>query len=770
MGTSTDYFLEQVKQDLSTIYKSTEPELIASNDLGFLVNFFTHLRQDISFYINTLYNENNPALATKYSSLFFHAQMSGYEIELSTPATAKMILLIPKKDTTDTEYIYTFDEGQTISSDSGITFTLKYTVVVTIKNNSINAYYKSATLPKKYLSTSVIPDQIDPQLELYVINLPEVLSQSETVTTFVRVPYYEFKTSIKLKIPQRISLTELVSLHVFLLPKGSVASPEDLISQPLFSLQNHSELIELITTFDQRSNVSNLDKIVIDTTSELTMVLGDGISARKFEEGDVLIIRTEKTAGLGGNLNSFTTTFPNVPTQVTYDGYTVIENSDVFVFIPDGSRGGKTIDDVYTLRDKIVRHIFRRSSLVSEHDYKIFFENVTGHKSIVNAFSSTNSRHLIAYSALKDNTNRVIQTNTLDVGVGDFEERKVFEMFMDDNPFSDTYFSPFYVRQEEQGQFAETFIVLDKIQFGLGFQYKQDVDKHLPILYLNYDFAERKTFIDLREDNGFTYYFESDVVSGELNADNDYLLYLDVADLHDTYCFLEKEISKCRLTDLTNGTVYSVSSLSHLLPSQQLVNLYYDDGSRAIARVPFIQNEELTYYGYNYLINDLIRNFFVTDIIDDNNLFDLYLSQAFANSTKFEDVYIDLAIEYSDNPERIQTGVNLDLNIIVNMDKFVRTSFETIADFELDLKLFLSENKPNGFNMKFNESDLEKKVIEAYEFVENVRCTNLNSFKFKQESRILKDLDNAELDQKTLYNYTPQFFWVNDFNLTIKQV
>ncbi len=91
MGTSTDYFLEQVKQDLSTIYKSTEPELIASNDLGFLVNFFTHLRQDISFYINTLYNENNPALATKYSSLFFHAQMSGYEIELSNPATAKMI-------------------------------------------------------------------------------------------------------------------------------------------------------------------------------------------------------------------------------------------------------------------------------------------------------------------------------------------------------------------------------------------------------------------------------------------------------------------------------------------------------------------------------------------------------------------------------------------------------------------------------------------------------------------------------------------------------
>ncbi len=71
--------------------------------------------------------------------------MSGYEIELSTPATAKMILLIPKKDTTDTEYIYTFDEGETISSDSGVTFTLKYTVVVTIKNNSINAY-SSTTL------------------------------------------------------------------------------------------------------------------------------------------------------------------------------------------------------------------------------------------------------------------------------------------------------------------------------------------------------------------------------------------------------------------------------------------------------------------------------------------------------------------------------------------------------------------------------------------------------------------------------------------------
>ncbi len=64
------------------------------------------------------------------------------------------------------------------------------------------------------------------------------------------------------------------------------------------------------------------------------MVLGDGISAKKFEEGDVLIIRTEKTAGLGGNLNSFTTTFPNVPTQVTYDGYTVIENSDVSFLFP----------------------------------------------------------------------------------------------------------------------------------------------------------------------------------------------------------------------------------------------------------------------------------------------------------------------------------------------------------------------------------------------------------------------------------------------------
>jgi len=87
--------------------------------------------------------------------------------------------------------------------------------------------------------------------------------------------------------------------------------------------------------------------------------------------------------------------------------------------------------------------------------------------------------------------------------------------------FSGNFFDPFYVRQEEQGQFAETFIVLDTAQFGLGFQYKQDVDKHLPILYLKYDFAEKKTFIDLREDNGFTYYFESDVVSGELNSDND---------------------------------------------------------------------------------------------------------------------------------------------------------------------------------------------------------------------------------------------------------
>jgi len=624
-------FISQVKQDLSEIYKTTQPELLASNDLGFLINLFSHLRYDVRTYLDTLYNENNPALATKYSSLFFHASMSNYNIEFSKPAVAKLIIIIPKRYTQDTRFTYTINEGEKIASDSGVVFTMKYTVVITIYNDEIQAYYKSTTEPTKFTSVSTIPSQDDPDKELFIINLPTVAEQSETTTTFVKLPFYEYRTNLSVKIPQRIKLEELVSLHVFLLPADSDIDAVDLLNEPLEILKNNTHLEKLTTSFDPRTTSTNNSTLMIDTTDELTMIFGDGISSRKFNENDTIIIRTVKTKGSDGNQEPFISSINDVPVAITYDGYTVYENTSIDVLFPDGAVNGKTIDNVYDLRNKLVRHIFRRDSLVSEQDYKIFFEKITGNQTVINAFSATNSRHLIAYSPLKDRTNKIIKTNTFDIETIFPEDELVYEMFIDDNPKYPEFMSPLYIRQHKKDQYAYGYKINEEIQFGLGFAFEGDNQKHIPLLFLKYNFQERKLFIDLREDNGASYHFSSSHVEGDLTSENDYILYIDPHMTHKKYCFLEETLSNCKLTDTTNGVEYTVSNVTMMKEVQKFLNFYFDDDTRFIGRIPFIEIQDFNHYGYSY-IAQLLDDFFIPTIVNENNLFDLHISQSVANT------------------------------------------------------------------------------------------------------------------------------------------
>jgi len=100
------------------------------------------------------------------------------------------------------------------------------------------------------------------------------------------------------------------------------------------------------------------------------------------------------------------------------------------------------------------------------------------------------------------------------------------------------------------------------------------------------------------------------------------------------------------------------------------------------------------------------------------------------------------------------------------MDAFVKTQFETMNDFQIELQLFLSKLNIGGFNMDFNELDIERKVQEQYPFISNVR-SDLNSFRFKNEPQILRDINDASLDKKQIYNYTPFYFWIDKFKCNI---
>lgn len=768
MSNLTHYDFEaKVRKDLSEIYNTTQPELLASNDLGFLINFFSHLRYDVRTYLDTLYNENNPALATKYSSLFFHASMSNYDIEFSSPAEAKLIIIIPKRYTQETRFTYTINEGDKIVSDSGVVFTMKYTVVISIIDDEVQAYYKSSTEHTKFASVDTIPSQEDPNKELFIINLPTVAEQSETTTTFIKLPFYEYRTTLNITIPQRIGLEELKSLDIFLLPAESDIDAIDLINEPMEILKNNIHLEKLTTSFDPRTSTTNNSTLMIDTTDELTMVFGDGISSRKFNEGDTVIIRTVKTKGSDGNQEPFMSSFNNVPVAITYDGYTVYENSSVDVLFPDGAINGKTIDNVYDLRSKIVEHIFRRDSLVSEQDYKIFFEKITGNQTVINAFSATNSRHLIAYSPLKDSTNKIIKTNTFDTQIVFPENELVYEMFMDDNPKSPEFMSPLYIKQHDKDQYAYGYIIRDEVQFGLGFTYEGDNQKHIPLLFLKYNFQERKLFIDLREDNGASYHFSSSHVEGDLTEDNDYILYIDPYKTHDKYCFLEETLTDCKLTDTTNGIEYTVSDVTMMKEVQKFLNFYFDDNTRFIGRIPFVETTDFNKYGYPY-ITKLLDDFFISTIINQNNLFDLHISQSVANTHKFEDPYSSIIVEYNDNFKDIQPAVTVILDLSIDMDAFVKTQFETMNDFQIELQLYLSKLNIGGFTMEFNELDIERKVQEQYPFILNVR-SNLNSFKFKNEPQILRDINENLRNKKLMYNYTPFYFWIDKFVCNILQ-
>jgi len=182
-----------------------------------------------------------------------------------------------------------------------------------------------------------------------------------------------------------------------------------------------------------------------------------------------------------------------------------------------------------------------------------------------------------------------IKTNTFDIETIFPEDELVYELFMDDNPKYPEFISPLYIRQHKKDNYAYGYIIKEEVQFGLGFTFEGDNQKHIPLLFLKYNYQERKLFIDLREDNGNSYHFSSSHVEGDLTSDNDYILYIDPHMTHKKFCFLEETLSGCKLTDTTNGVEYTVSNVTMKKEVQKFLNFYFDDNTRFIGRIPFVE-------------------------------------------------------------------------------------------------------------------------------------------------------------------------------------
>jgi hypothetical protein len=786
MKSITDTLLDYENIVRDTL-KVSNPALLKTGALGTLVNIFANIKYDNAIYYNKLLREMNPATATEFSSLLFHASILNYNITFGTPASMQISFLIPEYRLRESEII-TYDIKRNVSfvDGSGLNYTLEEDVKIFVNNSVVTAKRYSDT-EINVLEVSKVQNPLNADLNMYMVEYNGLRQYKRSFHKF-NIPDYGIGEtfSFSLDIP---SLDDIYEIQAWIKNEAN-EKPEveldDLYLLDTDNIKGYGDLSQMQIKYN-KFNASQFDDNLYLKIAEnqLIFTVGDGINGRKLFAGDQIIIETKLTKGSGGNVNSAEINLEDIIVSSEDEGgYSTASKTNLKVLSLSGGELGMDIKDIEDIKTEMIKKNSTRNSITSINDFEIMYTMDDGIPFVDPKFFNSQN-HLFIYNIIRDTNQRIVPTNTFNIEESEFQS----ELFMPTKTYEGIdLISPFYYKKRFNHYTA--YMVQPNIKVELKTDTSTDRLTKLQNsvgLYITYDYFERKTRLELKNFNTlYTYKLRSNKFDMELSIHNEFKQIVNQRFL-DEYCLFEDDLSDIEI-DIYQDTLLvmtytSVGSYNQLVKKQD--HFYYteldilntQDETRYVLHLPFLELNYLKLSNIEKFFTKLDTFFRVEKDIKTIS-FNVGTTQSFYNTIAIEPKYREYIIDKNTNGDILTTRNIIVIDLIIDKYKYSLSDYESIEELEYDMKdtIYKVLRTAEGFETEFYETLLEKEIVKIYDMIKNVDVISPKVFTTNSARIIYNAMDNklggADLKLFDIVNFVPPYFFFDydSINLNIQVV
>ena len=809
----------------------SNPALLKSGSLGIITDFLANIKYDTIQYYNKVFRELNIGLAQDFGSLLFHSSIYNTDIQLATPATFNINIVIPEIDISNIKYQkFRIHKNFEFKDSSGNDYLIPDEIEIIISKTKIQAF-KYTSIDKKELTITRAPDPVNQGKFIYLVNYDNCLQVTRLFRKVI-VPYYEIGNTFN--ISENIKdYRGLVEINAWWNNTGESANIEKLKltdSDFISSIFNYEKFN--IKYYQFGSSKYDLDLFLKIYKNNLLFTSGNGIHGKYLPQNTEVILEIKTTLGEYGNLPNMSFVLENIDTEIILDN----ESSRLFQSNLDGvsmigGTGGKNVADIEELRQNIFDKISFRNSLISTNDFETFFK-YNGFRPFVDSKFLDAKSYIFIFNALIDkNTNNVIDTISKNIDELIIAQKPLFPEI---NYNGKTMISPFYYKFLSTNE-TEAYIINPRIPIPLTQNDYEKVSSKKEVneivnhigLELRYDFNRRKSYFTLAfgSDPDKTYKITTNNFSFQLDYANNFTWEVNTL-FTDQYCIVKEPMEnfKVKVIDRNSQTLATYSSFgtyyqliykqtmykdyepateaeldsASQINTDDIADAYLDNELRHllieadtilaptskaevanIIRMPFIDKDYFMNSNWDEMYQ-MLDSFFNISSAREYLPFNVRVVQAFYNTMHIEDLYTKYIFKENNNllvnnPElKIEAEVTIDKELFI-----ISNAFKNIQDLILSLKIdFLAFFKQKiGFSVKYFESELETYIYEKYNinnsnlnYLKNIEIISPKMFIVNDSDTIYYKMKNDDMELRQIIDFCPPFFHydLNNIKINIK--
>lgn len=823
-GLTTDEFLRLEENLVSTELKVANPSFLKTGVLGALINSMAIIKSDNASFYNGLIKESSAATAETYKGLFFHSTVKQVEVEFSTPASFDLSFIIPEIELVAGQVLkYTIGREVLLTDDNGYGYTLEDPIEIFMTNGSVRGrVYKPDAIEELDVYRVIHP--YDESQYIYLVNTQ--VKQYDRRFKLVTMPDLGedgYKITFELSSIEKIYQINAWRKKASLIENNlDDVNLNDLRSFRTENITSLYELIPLDIRYTKSLSNQTDNHIFVDfNNSSITFTTGDGIYGRKPLVNEKILIEIKTTEGIYGNLPSTQMVVNDVLVQeITSSGVINAKTTNLKAVSVNGGSGGSNLESKEDLRRKLLNT--RGNYIGCIADIKNEFYLDAGEPFVDKKYF--NSKHnIFVYNVIRDKAKKIIPSTTRNIKLSEIENSP--NLFLTYNYDGIELISPFYYVNFKNR--VNAYLILPEVKIELisepGTSETTKLENN-PNLYMTYDWFENKTYLELRSTNiNYVYLMTCNInQSIKFSAGNSFRVEVNKTFLNN-WCLMDgfqKEAYNPDSSEVINVPGYlsnvTLTAYDSDIKVIKFIQGNTDKYTQTVLKqehfywidVDLFDSTKETTYVLNipyiekkFVTNDIvhaakkINSFFkVIDYYDRINP-NIAITQSFYNTIKIEDIYRNYIFETTD--VYVEPVISISLEIMISAIDLQRSKWLSTSTLETDLKWLIQDyiDYIEGYNLIFNESKLEQKILnyfnQDYNIIENIKVWNPSGPIRVRDSSVIYSLfeenfGSAQIDfteaelkdlvlnggipqvtQKQIVDFVPPYFSFNS-NIGIK--
>lgn len=416
-GDITEFFLRNFAP------RYFDPALIntyRAGTFGYITDLIATVTEDSMHAMTIAKREVLPNTAQYLKSLYAHAASRFMDAPMADPAIANLVLLIQESDIlkygTDDGGIHTFTLDDTfIAKVDDIAFMLDYPInIISVRRE--NGRWAHTTHYDFYIQNSLVASE-----EKYLPNKIMHYLGTDYLAMSAKMRQIE-----KTYVSQLVTSNAIVSTVIMDFPfTGKLANFE------VFYTENtNSQRIQLQKVM-QDSSIPHKPfcwyKIVDDATIRITFPANIYFAPRL---NSTITMEISTTRGSKGNFERYDSDIvsENSSSRYTYNGQV-----PVFGAVDGPSAGGADLINKAEFREEVMRRYCTNKAFITVNDLQLYFNTLMVGTTDRFKFTKKRDDSFIrlygAFLRMKDESNNVVPTNTLDMILDPLEDRQDFDIY-----------------------------------------------------------------------------------------------------------------------------------------------------------------------------------------------------------------------------------------------------------------------------------------------------------------------------------------------------